>query len=59
MLIVHVHVKVKAEFIEAFKTATVANARASRKESGIARFVVPPATSLSPGDTVLVGERWL
>ena len=38
MLIVHVHVKVKAEFIEAFKTATVANARASRKESGIARF---------------------
>jgi polysaccharide export outer membrane protein len=27
-------------------------------ESGIARFVVPPATSLSPGDTVLVGERW-
>ncbi|XIA63078.1 polysaccharide biosynthesis/export family protein [Bradyrhizobium sp. TZ2] len=27
-------------------------------ESGTARFVVPPATSLSPGDTVLVGERW-
>ena len=28
-------------------------------ELGLARFVVPPATSLSPGDTVLVGERWL
>jgi polysaccharide export outer membrane protein len=27
-------------------------------ESGTGRFVVPPATSLSPGDTVLVGERW-
>jgi polysaccharide biosynthesis/export protein len=26
--------------------------------SGTARFVVPSATSLSPGDTVLVGERW-
>jgi len=22
------------------------------------RYVVPPGTSLSPGDTVLVGERW-
>jgi polysaccharide export outer membrane protein len=22
------------------------------------RFVVPPGTSISPGDTVLVGERW-
>jgi polysaccharide export outer membrane protein len=26
--------------------------------SGTARFVVPPGTSLRPGDTVLVGERW-
>ena len=38
MLIVHVHVKVKHDFIEAFRKATVANAQASRKESGIARF---------------------
>jgi (4S)-4-hydroxy-5-phosphonooxypentane-2,3-dione isomerase len=38
MLIVHVHVRVKPEFIEAFKEATIANAAASRKESGIARF---------------------
>jgi quinol monooxygenase YgiN len=38
MLIVHVHVKVKPEWVEAFKQATVANARESVKEPGIARF---------------------
>ncbi len=27
-------------------------------ESGTGRFVVAPGISLSPGDTVLVGERW-
>ena len=27
-------------------------------QSGTGRFVVPPGTSISPGDTVLVGERW-
>jgi polysaccharide biosynthesis/export protein len=26
--------------------------------SGTGRFVVPPGSPLSPGDTVLVGERW-
>jgi polysaccharide export outer membrane protein len=26
--------------------------------SGTGRFVVPPGTPISPGDTVLVGERW-
>lgn len=26
--------------------------------SGTGRYVVPPGTSLGPGDTVLVGERW-
>ncbi len=26
--------------------------------SGTGRFVVPPGSSISPGDTVLVGERW-
>jgi polysaccharide biosynthesis/export protein len=26
--------------------------------SGPGRFAVPPGTSISPGDTVLVGERW-
>jgi quinol monooxygenase YgiN len=40
MLIVHVHAHVKAEFIDAFKQATVENARNSVKEPGIARFDV-------------------
>ena len=40
MLVVHVQVQVKAEAIEAFKAATVANARESVKEPGIARFDV-------------------
>ena len=26
--------------------------------SGTQRMVVPPGTPISPGDTVLVGERW-
>ena len=38
MLIVHVHVRVKPEAIDAFKQATLANAQASRNEPGIARF---------------------
>ena len=40
MLIVHVHVHVKAESVEAFKGITMENARASVKEPGIARFDV-------------------
>jgi quinol monooxygenase YgiN len=40
MLVVHVHVQVKPESIEAFKQATIANARESIKEPGIARFDV-------------------
>ena len=38
MLVVHVHVHVKPECVEPFKQATVANARESIKEPGIARF---------------------
>ena len=38
MLIVHVHVHVKPESVEAFKQAALANARESVKEPGIARF---------------------
>jgi (4S)-4-hydroxy-5-phosphonooxypentane-2,3-dione isomerase len=38
MLLLHVLVQVKPEFIEAFKVATEANASASRKELGVARF---------------------
>ncbi len=40
MLIVHVHVHVKPEHIEAFKLATIENAANSVKEPGIARFDV-------------------
>src|SRR4249920_1168107 len=40
MLVVHVHVKVKPDHVDAFRTATIANARASRKVLGIARFDV-------------------
>ena len=40
MLIVHVHVQVKPEFIEAFRAASVENARRSLQEPGIARFDV-------------------
>lgn len=38
MLIVQVHVQVKPEFVEAFRQATIANARQSVLEPGIARF---------------------
>jgi len=40
MLIVHVHVRVKPDCIEAFKAATLANASASVQEPGVARFDV-------------------
>jgi autoinducer 2-degrading protein len=40
MLVVHVQVHVKAECIEAFKQASVANAKQSVQEPGIARFDV-------------------
>jgi quinol monooxygenase YgiN len=40
MIIVHVHVHVKPEFIEAFRKATLENARNSVREAGIARFDV-------------------
>ncbi|MDP3071669.1 MAG: putative quinol monooxygenase [Opitutaceae bacterium] len=40
MLIVHVQVHVRPECVEAFKAATLANARASVREPGVARFDV-------------------
>ena len=40
MLVVHVHVHVKPEHVDAFKQATLANARASLKEPGVVRFDV-------------------
>jgi len=40
MLIVHVHAHVKPEFVEAFRQATIENARHSVQEPGIACFDV-------------------
>lgn len=40
MLIVHVFVLVKPDQVEAFKAATIENARSSLQEPGIARFDV-------------------
>ena len=40
LLVVHVHVRVKPECVEAFKAATLENARNSVQEPGIARFDV-------------------
>jgi len=40
MLIVHVHVHVKPECVQAFRQATIENARHSIQEPGIARFDV-------------------
>jgi (4S)-4-hydroxy-5-phosphonooxypentane-2,3-dione isomerase len=53
MLIVHVHVQVKPECVDAFKKATLANAQASVKEQGIARFDVAQQTD-DPTKFVLV-----
>jgi autoinducer 2-degrading protein len=40
MLIVHVHVHVKPECVDAFRRVTIENARQSVKEPGIAKFDV-------------------
>jgi len=40
MLVIHVQVHVRPEFVEPFKQATLANARESVKEPGVARFDV-------------------
>jgi len=40
MQIIHVHVNVKPEFVEAFKQAAIEKARDSVKEAGVARFDV-------------------
>jgi len=38
LLVVHVQIRVKPEHIDAFVAATLANATASRREPGVARF---------------------
>ena len=53
MLVVHVHVHVKPEFIETFRQVTVANARNSVREPGIARFDVVQQSD-DPAHFVLV-----
>ena len=53
MLVVHVQVHVKPECVEAFREATLANARESVKEPGIARFDVMQDTA-NPAHFVLV-----
>jgi quinol monooxygenase YgiN len=40
MLIVHVHVHVKADQVEAFRAASIENAKRSVREPGVARFDV-------------------
>ena len=40
MLVVHVYVQVKPEFVEAFRDATLENASNSVREPGVARFDV-------------------
>lgn len=53
MQIVHVHVRVKPEFVEAFRQATVENATHSLQEAGIARFDVLQQTD-DPTKFILV-----
>lgn len=51
--VVHVHVHVKPESVEAFREATLANARESVKEPGVSRFDVVQDTE-EPTRFVLV-----
>lgn len=53
MLVVHVQVHVTPEAVEAFRQATLANARASLKEPGVLRFDVL-ADEADPRHFVLV-----
>jgi len=53
MLVVHVQVHVKPECVDAFREASIANARESVKEPGIARFDVMQ-DAVNPTHFVLV-----
>ena len=53
MLILLVHIHIKTEYIEAFREATIVNARNSRQEPGVARFDVIQQTD-DPSRFVLV-----
>lgn len=43
MLVVHVHARVRPDAVEAFRSATLANAAASLEELGVVRFDVVQA----------------
>lgn len=53
LLVVHVQVQVKTEYVDAFVAATLENARQSLREPGIARFDVAQDSS-DPTRFVLV-----
>ena len=53
LLVVHVHVHVKPDGVEAFRAASLDNARASVREPGIARFDIVQSTD-DPTRFVLV-----
>jgi len=53
LLVVHVHVHVKPDGVEAFRAASLDNARASVREPGVARFDVVQSTD-DPTRFVLV-----
>jgi quinol monooxygenase YgiN len=53
LLVVHVHARVKPDAIEAFRAASIENARASLREPGVARFDVAQSTE-DPTRFVLV-----
>jgi len=53
LLVVHVHARVKPGAEEAFRTTSVANAEASRREPGVMRFDLL-ADREDPGHFVLV-----
>ena len=57
MLIVHVHVHVKPEWVEAFKQVTLVNAQESLKEPGVVRFDVVQQQD-DPTRFVLVEVYW-
>jgi autoinducer 2-degrading protein len=53
LIIVHVHARVLPDAIEAFRAASIENARASLREPGVARFDVVQSTE-DPTRFVLV-----
>ena len=53
LIVVHVHVRVKPDAIEAFKAASIDNSRDSLREPGVARFDVVQSTE-DPTRFVLV-----